>query len=58
MEHPAGEINVEYTRDNAGVNAQITLPPGVSGTLLWRGREYSLREGPQKLALPPMHSAL
>lgn len=50
--HPRGMIEVEYTRESGGVNAQITLPAGVSGSLVWKGKSSALHAGKQQLTLP------
>jgi len=48
--HPAGDIDVRLTRrGERGVNAVITLPPGVTGEFLWGGRTISLHSGRQEL---------
>jgi alpha-L-rhamnosidase len=52
MPTPQGEIKVEYTREDNGVHAQITLPAGTSGHLVWSGKTYGLHEGSQLMALP------
>src|SRR6202158_253827 len=52
MPHPNGEIKVEYTKKDAAVHAGITLPPGISGTLLWEGKTYPLHEGTQMIEVP------
>jgi len=33
------------------VEAEIGLPPSVSGELIWKGHRLTLREGKQKLML-------
>ncbi|HEV8365991.1 MAG TPA: alpha-L-rhamnosidase C-terminal domain-containing protein, partial [Gemmatimonadaceae bacterium] len=44
--HPRGDIDVSLTRVGAvGLRAVVTLPTGVSGTLVWRGRRTALRGG-------------
>lgn len=43
--HPAGEIKAEYQFNDGRLIASITLPKGVSGHLIWRGKEYQLSEG-------------
>jgi alpha-L-rhamnosidase len=50
--HPKGQIQVEYTRTSAGVDAEITLPRGISGNLLWGTQNYPLHERQQRLTLP------
>src|ERR1700730_8107791 len=51
MSHPNGEIKVEYTKKDAVVHAEIALPPGISGTLLWGGKTYPLHGGANKVEL-------
>jgi hypothetical protein len=50
--HPLGEIAVSYRRERSGVRAQVTLPDGLSGDLVWAGRTHPLAPGTQTLALP------
>jgi hypothetical protein len=38
MAHPNGEIRVEYTGKNGGTEAIVSLPAGVSGTLILGGQ--------------------
>jgi hypothetical protein len=52
MPHAAGTIHVAYRRDGAKVDASIDLPRGLSGRLMWKGKEYPLQEGKQQLSLP------
>ncbi len=49
---PKGVVEVEYNRVANRVEAQIKLPPGVSGELIWKGRKSALHEGEQRLILP------
>jgi alpha-L-rhamnosidase len=50
--HPRGDIDVSLTRtDGRGINAEITLPAGVSGAFEWRGRRVPLRAGHQTVRL-------
>ncbi|HEX6466980.1 MAG TPA: alpha-L-rhamnosidase C-terminal domain-containing protein [Terriglobales bacterium] len=49
---PQGTVAVEYTRVGNGVEAEVSLPSGVSGELLWKGRSLALHAGKQKLTLP------
>ena len=37
--HPAGEISAAYKRTASGVEATVTLPPGVEGVVVWKGKE-------------------
>jgi len=49
--HPRGEVVVSLTRAGAaGLRAVVALPPGVSGTMVWRGQRRPLRPGRQELA--------
>jgi hypothetical protein len=51
MPHPNGEIKVEYADKSNTVDATVTLPPGISGTLLWQGKAYKIHEGAQDIQL-------
>jgi hypothetical protein len=50
--HPAGRIDVEFTRATTETRARISLPSGVPGELLWYGRSYPLHAGEQTISLP------
>jgi len=52
MPCPQGEIEVEYTRENDGLQAQIRLPAGTSGEFIWEGKTYALHQGHQQIILP------
>jgi hypothetical protein len=52
MAHPSGEIQVEYATKRGSIEARVSLPPGISGTLLWEGKNYSLHPGRQNIELP------
>lgn len=43
--HPKGEIKAEYSIIDDHLIATITLPEGVTGRLIWKGREYVLGDG-------------
>ncbi len=52
MPHPKGVIQVKFTRKGeAGLQGEVTLPPGVSGELLWNGKILKLVPGTQSVAL-------
>jgi hypothetical protein len=51
MPHPQGDITVAYRREGAGLKADVTLPPGLSGTLVWNGQERTLHSGNQRFEL-------
>jgi hypothetical protein len=43
-----GTIKVQYTRAGEGIQADVTLPEGVSGNFLWNGKKLPLHEGAQQ----------
>jgi hypothetical protein len=43
--HPNGTISVSYKKINNDWKILITLPENTSGYLLWKGKEYSLKQG-------------
>ncbi|HEY1792045.1 MAG TPA: family 78 glycoside hydrolase catalytic domain [Opitutaceae bacterium] len=47
MPHPAGLIRVSCHRTAAGTSVTVELPPGLPGTLVWRGRRMPLHAGRQ-----------
>jgi len=47
-----GVVEVQYAKAASGVAAEITLPAGVSGELVWNGRKTALHPGEQNLNLP------
>jgi alpha-L-rhamnosidase len=49
---PRGMVEVQFLREANAVKAQITLPSGMSGALLWKDHETLIREGKQTLTLP------
>ena len=50
MPHPAGYISAAYKVDKKGLlTASISLPPGITGTFVWKGQEYTLKSGNQEL---------
>lgn len=51
MPHPNGEIRVAYQRAGARLEAEITLPAGVEGELVWNGQRAPLHAGAAKLTL-------
>jgi len=51
MPHPKGVIDAEYDRTPNGVNAQVTLPVGLSGDLVWQGKSTPLHAGKQQIQL-------
>jgi hypothetical protein len=50
--HPLGDIDVAYERIGArGLSADITLPPRLSGELVWHGQRRRLHSGRQIIRL-------
>jgi len=50
--HPKGDICVSYQLDARGkLKAEISLPEGVDGKLIWNGKEKNLRGGKQMIDL-------
>jgi hypothetical protein len=50
--HPRGDIDVSLTRSGAdGLHVDVTLPAGLTGTLVWREKSVPLHEGRQELDL-------
>ena len=47
--HPKGFVEVSLKRTGATLDAQVTLPPGVTGELVWLGRAFPLRAGAQNV---------
>lgn len=51
MPHPNGTIEVEYSEANGRLEAKVTLPPGLEGTLNWKGQSQTLKSGAQSIKL-------
>ena len=51
MPHPAGKISVRYDNSGKQINAEITLPAKTTGTFVWKGRSYDLKEGKNILSI-------
>lgn len=49
---PKGMIELKYESDASVVNAEITLPVGMAGELVWKGKTNTLHPGHQRMALP------
>lgn len=52
MPTPKGMIEVKYTHTPNGLDAEVNLPPNVSGELLLPGQHVQLHAGAQTLHLP------
>lgn len=51
MPHPSGSISVHYRKQGKKLQADITLPEGVPGRLVWKGISYPLHGGKNTLAV-------
>lgn len=51
MPVPQGEIDAEYTRTEKGTEASVSLPAGVSGKLMWKGKAIPI-SGQGHMVLP------
>ncbi|MGH2578300.1 MAG: alpha-L-rhamnosidase C-terminal domain-containing protein, partial [Actinomycetota bacterium] len=45
LPHPRGEVLVSLKRDGDALDAEITLPPGVEGELVWHGTSRLVSPG-------------
>ena len=50
--HPKGDIRVELVREQSGLKAKVSLPTGLTGVFVWKGRDTTLHAGEQTLVLP------
>jgi hypothetical protein len=51
MPHPNGTIAVSYHLQNGKWTMNIQLPVKTSGTFVWKGKVYTLKEGENKLIM-------
>ena len=52
MPHPQGLIEVSYRRSGGRLDARITLPEGIPGRLVWKGKSYPLKGGENDIVAP------
>jgi alpha-L-rhamnosidase len=50
--HPQGMIQVHFERSGDQLTGSVTLPPGLAGTFVWRGKEQQLRSGVNQIEKP------
>lgn len=51
MPAPQGAVETSYRKSANGVDATITLPAGLPGSFVWKGKSYPLKSGKQELHL-------
>ncbi|MEY3052346.1 MAG: hypothetical protein RLY31_2131 [Bacteroidota bacterium] len=51
MPHPNGTIRVRYEMESGQLRADILLPPDTVGTFHWKGRQWDLQPGPNRLRI-------
>ncbi len=51
--HPAGKVSAAYTYNTVSKkwDVTVTLPSHITGTFVWKGKEYALKEGKTKMAM-------
>lgn len=49
--HPKGFVDVSLTRRGDAIDGEVTLPAGVEGDFVWKGRRTPLRAGGQKISV-------
>jgi alpha-L-rhamnosidase len=53
MPHPLGEIQIDLKRKGEkGIEGEVTLPAGLTGTFLWQNHRVALVSGNQSISLP------
>ncbi len=56
MPHPDGKIEVDLRQTAKGLEADVELPPGITGVLDWSGHQQPLKSGKNHLDLSPIRS--
>jgi alpha-L-rhamnosidase len=51
MPHPGGTVSVRYNVKKGSLQAEINLPPNVTGTFVWKDKSHSLKGGNNSLTL-------
>jgi hypothetical protein len=54
--HPNGKVSVSYNLRQGKWSIDISLPAGISGTFVWKGKAYELRSGDNRLNITPFGS--
>lgn len=49
--HPAGKISVQYINSTEELKAEINLPDKITGTFVWKGKNYELKSGDNTIEL-------
>jgi hypothetical protein len=50
--HPQGEIKVQYDRQGSGLSATITLPGSLTGSFVFKGKNWPLNPGVNQILAP------
>lgn len=50
--HPNGKISVNYKIEKTKCQIQVSLPAQTTGRFVWKGKEYALKAGNNKLIVP------
>ncbi len=52
MPHPLGEIAVRFEKTSTGsLKGTVSLPAGITGSLIWKGKTIALKAGRQEIAM-------
>ncbi|MDF2191605.1 alpha-L-rhamnosidase C-terminal domain-containing protein [Paraflavitalea sp. CAU 1676] len=51
MPHPKGKVAVSYVLNNGKWNIEIGLPAKTSGTLVWKGKQFALKAGSNRIMI-------
>ena len=49
--HPAGVLEVQYKKQGDYWQVGITLPPGITGKLVWKAKVYPLKPGKNRFSI-------
>jgi hypothetical protein len=51
MPHPLGQISVSFRRENGRLQGEVSLPQGLTGELVWKGKKVRLTSGSQQITV-------
>jgi hypothetical protein len=49
--HPLGKVAVKYISEKGKWNVSVSLPTGLSGSLIWKGQQFDIKEGANNFTL-------